>query len=101
MNTGEIIKSNVIFINSEWADLCYTWKVINVTRRLIERLTITMQYCSSVMSKEQSHAVPVDNSVPYMTQPFTSAERELRMVNAKHGYVTLSSCPAVMTALIK
>lgn len=53
------------------------------------------------MSKEQSHAVPVDNSVPYMTQPFTSAERELCMFNAKHAYVTLSLCPAVMTALIK
>jgi len=99
MNTGEIIKSNVIFINFECADLCYTWKVINLTRRLIERLTITVQYCSSVMSKEQSRAVPVDNSVQYMTQPFTPTERELRMFNAKHGYVTLSSCPAVTTAL--
>jgi len=52
------------------------------------------------MSKEQSHAVPVDNSVPYMTQPFILAERELGMFNAKHGYVTLSSCSEVMTALI-
>lgn len=76
MNTGEVIKSNVIFINFEWADLCYTWKVINVTWRLIERLTITIHYCSSVMSKEQSHALPVDNSVSCMMQPFKSAERE-------------------------
>jgi len=53
------------------------------------------------MSKEQSHTVAVDNSLPYMTQPFTSAERELHMFDAKHGYVTLSSCPVVMTALIK
>ena len=53
------------------------------------------------MSNEQSHPVPVDNSVSCMMQPFTSAERELRMFNAKHGYVTLSSSLAMISTLIK
>lgn len=35
------------------------------------------------MSKEQSHAVPVDNRVLCMSRPFTSADTELRMFNAK------------------